>query len=106
MPVDLENLGRWKERKESEKRLCLHMWQAAWDGYAIAAVALEQAFLLLVALALQICFFSFPHQFQYADALLHKKNVVEVAACAAAEGRTIMLGVLYDEIARQAFLFL
>jgi hypothetical protein len=38
--------------------------------------------------------------------LLHKKNVVEVAACAAAEGRTIMLGVLYDEIARQALLFL
>ena len=57
MPVDLENLGRWKERKESEKRLCLHMWQAAWDGYAIAAVALEQALLLLVALALQIGFF-------------------------------------------------
>ena len=48
--------------------------------------------------------FSFPHQFQYADALLHKKNVVEVAACAAAEGRTIMLGVLYDEIARQELL--
>ena len=50
--------------------------------------------------------FSFPHQFQYVDALLHKKNVIEVAACAAAEGRTIMLGVLYDEIERQALLFL
>ena len=65
----------------------------------------SRPFLLLVALAAKYLFLSpFPHQFQYADALLHKKNVVEVAACAAAEGRTIMLGVLYDEIARQELL--
>ena len=50
MPVDLENVGRWKERKDAKECLYLHMRQAAWDGYAIAAAALAQAHAPLAAL--------------------------------------------------------
>ena len=57
------------------------MWLVAWDRYALAALAVE-------------------HQLDFSLSLLHKEVVLAIATAAAAGGRSELLGVLYDELAR------
>ena len=57
------------------------MWLIAWDKYALAALAVE-------------------HQLEYGQSLLHKEVVMAIASAASASGRSDLLGVLYDELAR------
>ena len=57
------------------------MWLVAWDRYALAALAVE-------------------HQLDFSVSLLHKEVVLAIATAAAAGGRSELLGVLYDELAR------
>ena len=57
------------------------MWLIAWDKYALAALAVE-------------------HQLEYVQSLLHKEVVMAIASAAPASGRSDLLGVLYDELAR------
>ncbi len=56
------------------------MWQMAWDRYSLAAAVLDQM--------------------AFCSAVEHKALVLEVAANAKAEGRSPILGVLFDEICR------
>ena len=60
------------------------MWMVAWDRYALAAQVVE-------------------HQMEFKQSLLHKEVVISVACSASAGGRSDLLGVLYDELARSAF---
>ena len=60
------------------------MWLVAWDRYALAALAVE-------------------HQLDFSLSLLHKEVVLAIAMAAAAGGRSELLGVLYDELARCCF---
>ena len=60
------------------------MWLVAWDRYALAALAVE-------------------HQLDFSLSLLHKEVVLAIAMAAAACGRSELLGVLYDELARCCF---
>ena len=62
-------------------------WLVAWDRFAIASQAI-------------------PGQLTMQQAVLHKDVVINIACSAPAGGRTSLLGVLYDEIARSPFLFL
>ena len=64
----------------SLRRLDLPFWLFAWDKYSLAGAALGQ--------------------FKFVRAVLHKSVVFEVAMNAYAEGRTPILGTLYDELAR------
>ena len=57
------------------------MWLIAWDRYSLAAVAVG-------------------HQLNMDQALLHKEVVLSIACAAQANGRSELLGVLYDELAR------
>lgn len=68
-------------KQEETRRLELPFWLMAFDGYMLAAQAVD-------------------HQLQYKQALLHKATVCEIACTAKAGGRTELLGVLYDELAR------
>ena len=61
------------------------MWLVAWDRYALAAQLLD-------------------HQMEFKQSLLHEEVVISVACSASAGGRSDLLGVLYDELARSAFL--
>ena len=56
-------------------------WIVAWDRFAIASQAI-------------------PGQLNMQQALLHKDVVINIACAAPAAGRTDLLGVLYDELAR------
>ena len=60
------------------------MWMLAWDRYALAALAVE-------------------HQLEFGLSLLHKEVVLAITTAAAAAGRSELLGVLYDELARYGF---
>ena len=60
----------------------LAVWLQAFDGYAMAAHALDQL--------------------SFKAAMAHKHIVQELASSAMAEGRKSLLGVIYDEIARLA----
>ena len=53
----------------------------AWDRYTLAAQAVD-------------------HQLQFPQALAHKEVVLEISCTAKSGGRTDLLGVLYDELAR------
>ena len=68
-------------QQEDARRLELPMWLIAFDGYMLGAQAVE-------------------HQLGFGQALLHKATVCEIACTAKAGGRTDLLGVLYDELAR------
>ena len=57
------------------------MWLTAWERYAIACAMVGQM--------------------DFADAMRHKSVVTEVACSALKEGKRSLLGVLYDEVARQ-----
>ena len=59
------------------------LWIVAFDRYMLAAQAVD-------------------HQLQFRDALAHKEIVLEIACSAKSGGRTDLLGVLYDELARCA----
>ena len=61
------------------------MWLIAWDRYALAAQVVD-------------------HQMEFKQSPLHKEVVISVACSASAGGRSDLLGVLYDELARSAFL--
>jgi hypothetical protein len=63
----------------------LSLWIVAFDHYALGAQAVD-------------------HQLQFCQALLHKEVVLEIACSAKSGGRTDLLGVLYDELARLAWL--
>ena len=58
-----------------------HWWLVAWDRYSLAAVVVD-------------------HQLTMDQAWLHKEVVLSIACAAKANGRTELLGVLYDELAR------
>ena len=60
------------------------MWLIAWDRYSLAAVAVD-------------------HQLNMDQAMLHKEVVLSIACAAPANGRSELLGVLYDELARFEF---
>ena len=62
------------------------MWIVAWDRYAIAAQVVD-------------------HQMEFKHSLLHKEVVITVACSASAGGRSELLGVLCDELARSALSF-
>ena len=66
-------------------RLELSMWITAWDRYALGAAMVEQL--------------------TFTDAMKHKAVVTEVACHAMKEGKRSLLGVLYDEVARQFLSF-
>ena len=57
------------------------MWLVAWERYTLAALAVE-------------------HQLEFGQSLLHKEVVLGIATAAGAGGRSELLGVLYDELAR------
>ena len=65
----------------SARRLDIGLWQLAWDRYALAAQTAE-------------------HQLSFRAAMSHKEVVLEIAYCAKSSGRSELLGVLYDELAR------
>ena len=67
--------------KEEGRRLEFPWWLVAWDRFAIASQAI-------------------PGQLTMQQALLHKDVVINIACAAPAAGRTDLLGVLYDELAR------
>ena len=67
--------------KEKGRRLEFPVWLIAFDRYALGAQAVD-------------------HQLSMKEALLHKDVVINVACSAYASGRTDLLGVLYDEVAR------
>ena len=56
------------------------VWSQAFDGYALAAQALDQL--------------------KFSAAMSHKCIVQELASTAGAEGRRPLLGVVYDDVAR------
>ena len=64
------------------KKLDVHLWGLAWDRYALAGAVLDQ--------------------FTHDSAVKHKNVVMEIAVTAAAQSRTLLLGVLYDELQRCA----
>ena len=72
--------------QEEGRRLEFPWWLVAWDRFAIASQAI-------------------PGQLTMQQALLHKDVVINIACSAAAGGRTDLLGVLYDELARPFVLF-
>ena len=57
------------------------IWLIAFERYALGAQAVE-------------------HQLSFQQALVHKEVVVEIACSAKSAGRSDLLGVLYDELAR------
>ena len=63
------------------RRLELPIWLIAFERYALGAQAVD-------------------HQLTVQQALMHKEVVVEIACTAKAAGRSDLLGVLYDELAR------
>ena len=67
--------------QEESRYLEFALWLVAWDRYALAAQVVE-------------------HQLDYRVSLLHREVVVNVACSASAGGRSELLGVLYDELAR------
>ena len=69
--------------QEIKRRLEIAEWSQAWDGYAIALTVLKIM--------------------TYSQAVEHKLTVLEVAALGTSEGRGPLLGVLYDEVVRWAF---
>lgn len=68
-----------------KRRLDLVMWMPAWDAYAIAGAVLKQ--------------------FNYKNAHLHKVIVLENAMQAQKDGRSALVGVLYDEFVRYHLTF-
>ena len=68
--------------QEAGKSLGLALWMQAFDRYALAAQVTGQL--------------------SFLGAMKHKGIVTEVANSAGAEGRTRMLGVMYDALARCA----
>ena len=66
---------------EDSRRLELPIWMIAFERYALGAQAVE-------------------HQLSVQQALVHKEVVVEIACTAKSAGRSDLLGVLYDELAR------
>ena len=65
------------------RRLDLPIWLIAFERYTLGAQAVE-------------------HQLSFQQALVHKEVVVEIACSAKSAGRSELLGVLYDELARFA----
>ena len=67
--------------QEDSRRLELPIWMIAFERYALGAQAVD-------------------HQLSVQQALVHKEVVVEIACTAKSAGRSDLLGVLYDELAR------
>ena len=61
----------------------LPIWLMAFERYTLGAQAVD-------------------HQLSFQQALVHKEVVVEIACSAKSAGRSELLGVLYDELARFA----
>ena len=68
--------------KQTGQELTFANWLLAWEGYAVAAAALDQ-----------LC---------YTSAIVHKHNVAQIACQAHAERRTEALAVIYDRLVRYA----
>ena len=62
----------------------LELWLVAWDRLALAGEMVE-------------------HQLTSAQAMRHKEVVLDVAFAAAAGGRSSLVGVSYDELARRVY---
>ena len=67
--------------QEDARRLEMPIWLIAFERYALGAQAVD-------------------HQLSFRQALVHKEVVVEIACSAKSAGRSDLLGVLYDELAR------
>jgi hypothetical protein len=67
--------------QDNARRLELPIWLIAFERYSLGAQAVE-------------------HQLSFQQALVHKEVVVEIACSAKAAGRSDLVGVLYDELAR------
>ena len=81
VPVIPRVVGVFVVMQEESRRLEFPLWLIAWDRYVLAAQVVD-------------------HQLEFRLALLHREVVQSVACAAAAGGRTDLLGVLYDEMAR------
>ena len=89
-----------KSGKGFQRKLEFPAWLMAWDGYSLAASVLGQ---VRVVLAHASCLAGIRlrvFQMSFSTAVKHKLVVSEIAADAAGQGRTALLGVLYDELAR------
>ena len=94
--VALTATGETKEEKQGQGstqgskgkglRLPMELWMVAWDRMALAGEMVE-------------------HQLTFAQAMRHKEVVLEVAFVAVASGRSSLVGVLYDELARRVLSF-
>ena len=67
--------------QEDARRLEMPIWPIAYERYALGAQAVD-------------------HQLSFQQALVHKEVVVEIVCSAKSAGRSDLLGVLYDELAR------
>ena len=90
--VALTATGETKEEKQGQGstqgsmgkglRLPMELWLVAWDRMALAGEMVE-------------------HQLTFAQAMRHKEVVLDVAFAAVTSGRSSLVGVLYDELARR-----
>ena len=90
-----------KSGKGFQRKLEFPAWLMAWDGYSLAASVLGQVcavcfYACILPRGHPVCM----HQMSFPTAVKHKLVVSEIAADAAVQGRTALLGVLYDELAR------
>ena len=83
--------------QEADKRLDLALWVQAFDRYmgTLCGTAIFCNF-VRYALAAEMT-----DQLKFSDAIGHKCLVLDLANQAGSEGRTRLLGVLYDELCRR-----
>ena len=78
--------GSAQSNKGKGLRLPMELWLVAWDRMALAGEMVE-------------------HQLTFAQAMRHKEVVLDVAFAAVTSGRSSLVGVLYDELARRVLSF-
>ena len=79
--------GSTQSNKGKGLRLPMELWLVAWDRMALAGEMVE-------------------HQLTLAQAMRHKEVVLDVAFAAVTSGRSSLVGVLYDELARRVYHFI
>ena len=76
--------GSTQSNKGKGSRLPMELWLVAWDRMALAGEMVE-------------------HQLTFAQAMRHKEVVLDVAFAAVTSGRSSLVGLLYDELARRVY---
>ena len=76
--------GNTQSNKGKGLRLPMELWLVAWDRMALAGEMVE-------------------HQLTSAQAMCHEEVVLAVAFAAVTSGRSSLVGVLYDELARRVY---